>query len=176
MLRATLEALTDIGVHDLTMNEIARRADVHATSIQRRWGSVEAVLLDALLTYSKDRLQVPDTGNLRSDLVAFSQALAAYLAAPQGDAVVRALVAAPDTPMLAEQRARFWRARLDATRVIIDRAVARGELTEDADPAFLLEQLIAPLHFRHLLTHQRIQTHDITRIVDLLVASASPVR
>ena len=171
VLRATVEALAEIGLRELTVSEIARRADVHATSIQRRWGSVEAVVLDALLAYSEDHLPIPDTGQLRGDLVAFSTELAAYLEAPLGDALARALASAYDDSTLAENRARFWRVRLEATSVIVNRAIERGELPAGTDPGLLLEQLIAPIHFRHLLTRQPVDSARIAQIVDLLLGA-----
>ncbi len=176
VLRATIEALAEIGLRELTVSEISRRADVHATSIQRRWGSVEAVVLDALLAYSEDHLPIPDTGQLRGDLVTFSMQLAAYLDAPLGDALVRALATAHDNSVLAENRARFWRVRLEATSVIVNRAIERGELPTGTDPGLLLEQLIAPIHFRHLLTRQPVDSARIAQIVDLLLIGAQEHR
>lgn len=176
VLHATVDALAEIGLRELTVSEISRRADVHATSIQRRWGSVEAVVLDALLAYSEDHLPIPDTGQLRGDLVAFATKLAAYLDAPLGDALARALAAAQDDSAVAENRARFWRARLAATSAIVSRAIDRGELPTGTDPGLILEQLIAPIHFRHLLTAQPTDSARIAQIVDLLLVGAQEHR
>jgi AcrR family transcriptional regulator len=81
VLYAALEAMAEHGP-SVTISEIARRAGVHATSIQRRWGTTENVIRDAMLTRSQEELPVPDTGTLRGDLMAFARLIAAYLATP----------------------------------------------------------------------------------------------
>ena len=139
------------------------------TSIQRRWGALQNLVLDALLSYSQEQLPTPDTGNLREDLVALAGLIAAYLDTPLGTALAQAMVAADDEPALAESRARFWRARYDTTRTIIDRAIDRRELAVGTDRRLALELLVAPLHFRALLTRQPIEEDWIERMVDALL-------
>ena len=169
VLRSTLEALAEHGSGALTVSEIARRSGVHATSIQRRWGVLQNLVLDALLTYSQEQVPTPDTGNLRDDLVALARLIAAYLDTPLGAALAQAMAAADDDPALADSRAQFWRARYDATRTIIDRAIDRHELAADTDRQLGLELLVAPLHFRALLTRQPIDDDWIERVVDALL-------
>ncbi len=158
----------------VSMNEIARRAGIHGTSIQRRWGTRENLILDALLDYSREQLPIPDTGTLRDDLSAFARSIAAYLATPLGEALARALATADDDQILAASRAEFWRTRYDAARVIIDRAVDRHELPAGTDTALALEFLVAPLHFRKLLSRQPIDDELIRRQVDILVRGLAP--
>jgi AcrR family transcriptional regulator len=169
VLRSTLEALAENGPNGLTVSEIARRSGVHATSIQRRWGGPQNLILDALLTYSQEQLPVPDTGSLRADMVALARLIAAYLNTPLGAALAHALAAAEDDPQLAESRAQFWQARYDAVRVIVGRAVDRHELPADTDHQLALELLVAPLHFRALLLRQPIEEDWIERTVDTLL-------
>jgi AcrR family transcriptional regulator len=169
VLRSTLEALAEHRPGTLTVSEIARRSGVHGTSIQRRWGVLQNLVLDALLTYSQEEVPTPDTGNLRDDLVALARLIAAYLDTPLGAALAQAMAAADDDPALADSRAQFWRARYDATRTIIDRAVDRHELAADTDRQLGLELLVAPLHFRALLTRQPIDEDWIERMVDALL-------
>jgi AcrR family transcriptional regulator len=169
VLRSTLEALAEHRPGTLTVSEIARRSGVHGTSIQRRWGVMQNLVLDALLTYSQEEVPTPDTGNLRDDLVALARLIAAYLDTPLGAALAQAMAAADDDPALADSRAQFWRARYGATRTIIDRAIDRHELAADTDRQLGLELLVAPLHFRALLTRQPIDEDWIERMVDALL-------
>lgn len=175
VLHATLEAMTEYGPDAVSTSEIARRAGVHGTSIQRRWGSRENLILDALLSYSLEHLPIPDTGTLRGDLIAFARSMAEYLATPLGAALARTMAVAVDDSTLAASRARFWRARYDTARVIIDHAIDRRELSAGTDAQLALELLVAPLHFRSLLTRQPIDNALIDRIVDTLIGGlASP--
>jgi AcrR family transcriptional regulator len=169
VLHATLEAMAEHGPGGATISEIARRAGVHATSIQRRWGSRENVALDAMLTYSQDKLPVPDTGTLRDDLIAFARSITAYLATPLGEALARTMAATEDDPTLAANRAQFWQARYDTARVIVDRAIDRHEVATGTDPELALELLVAPLHFRKLLTRQPIDDSLLEHLVDTLI-------
>ena len=169
VLRSTLEALAELGPGTLTVTEIARRSGVHATSIQRRWGTLQNLILDALLTYSQEQLPTPDTGNLRDDMIALARLIVAYLGTPIGTALAQAMAAADDDRALADSRAQFWRARYNATRIIIDRAASRHELAADTDHTLALELLVAPLHFRALLTRRPVDEDWIERTVDALL-------
>ena len=169
VLRATLQALAEHGPDGLTVSEIARRAGVHATSIQRRWGSRENVFLDTLSTYSREKLPIPNTGSLRGDLIAFAQSMTGYLTTPLGETVVRTLAATENDPALAANRAQFVGARYEAARVMIDRAADRGELRPGTAPQVAVELLVAPLHFRTLLTRQPIDDSFVEQVVDALL-------
>ncbi|MFJ3904021.1 TetR-like C-terminal domain-containing protein [Streptomyces sp. NPDC090025] len=169
VLQSTLEALADRGADRLTMSEISRRSGVHATSIQRRWGTLQNLILDALLAYSQEQLPIPDTGTLRDDMVALARLVTAYLDTPLGTALAQAMAAGDDDPALAANRDRFWRARYDAARTIIDRAIDRAELAADTDHQLALELLIAPLHFRALLIRQPLDEDRTEQMVDTLL-------
>jgi AcrR family transcriptional regulator len=173
VLDATLEALAEIDPGEVTISEIARRAGVHATSIQRRWGSRENVLLDAMLTLSQEKLPIPDTGNLRDDMIEFARSMTAYVATPLGEALVQTMAATADDPILAANRTQFWQARYDTARVIIDRAIDRKEVTAETDPQLAMELLVAPIHFRKLLTRQAIDDSFVENMVDTLVRGLS---
>ena len=169
VLKATLRVVAEQGADAASIGEIARQARVHETSIYRRWRTKEHLILDALLDYSEEQLPIPDTGTLRDDLVAFATAVTNYLASPLGRIVARSMAVADDDVTLAATRAQFWRSRFDLASVIVDRAKSRGELPDDIDPAMALELLIAPLHFRTLLTRQPVDEQRAGRVVDLLL-------
>jgi AcrR family transcriptional regulator len=169
VLKATLRVVAEQGADAVSIREIARQARVHETSIYRRWRTKEHLILDALLDYSEEQLPIPDTGTLRDDLVAFATSVTNYLASPLGRTVARSMAVADDDVTLAATRAQFWQSRFDLARVIVDRAKSRGELPDDIDPAMALELLIAPLHFRTLLTRQPVDEQLAGQVVDLLL-------
>jgi hypothetical protein len=142
---------------------------VHATSIGRRWGALQNLILDALLTYSQQQLPTPDTGNLRDDMIALARLNVAYLDKPLGTALAQAMASADDDPGLADSRAQFWQARYDAACTIVDRAIDRHELAADTDHQLVLELLVAPLHLRALLIRQPIDEGWIERMVHALL-------
>ncbi len=168
VLHATREALAQQGFDGLTISEIARRSGVHATSIQRRWGSLENVLFEVVIDNSEEALPIPDTGSLRGDLLAFGASMVRYLATPLGETLLRALISAADDDALAANRAQIVRARYVATSAMVERAIGRGELRAGTDAHLVLDLLIAPLHLRKL-TRQPIDDGFVEQIVDTLL-------
>ncbi|UZK67942.1 TetR-like C-terminal domain-containing protein [Sphingomonas sp. M1-B02] len=170
VLRATWEALLELGVDGLNFSEIGRRAGVHGTSVQRRWGSKENVLFDALLSFGTEAIPVPDTGSLRGDLVAMSRTLSAYFASPIGGSILQMFVANADNDRaFADHRAEFMRIRFDAMRMMIRRAADRGELRAGIDEETALDLALGPLYVRALITRQPIDDAFIESFVDILL-------
>jgi AcrR family transcriptional regulator len=154
VLAATLDLLTERGPQGLAIAEVAERAGVHQTSLYRRWGTAERLMLDAMAAHSVALIPTPDTGSLHGDLVALGEALVAYYQTPLGTALSRTLAASEDTEETAAARALFWRQRRDECTLLVERAKARQEIAADVEPKGLLEQFIGPIHFRLLLTRE----------------------
>lgn len=174
MHQAVLDVVAEQGVGKVGIPEISRRAGVRDSSIYRRWGTRENLILDALLAASERTLPVPDTGTLHGDLTALATALIDYLDAPLGRGLVRALPFITDSEEISEARKAFWDTRYRATELIISRAVVRGELPPDIDARIAIELLIAPIHFRNLLTHERTDDEFATQLATYVVRALQP--
>ena len=168
VLDATVAAVIEHGPVALTVADVARRAGVHETSIYRRWGTRERLVVEALLQTSEQQLPIPDTGSLRADLSAFAESLRVYLETPIGRAGMGALATATNDPAILSARDDFWERRYEIARVMIDRAVARGELPAGTDPRLALEALIGPLHFRALVRREPIDSDLPDRLATLV--------
>jgi AcrR family transcriptional regulator len=169
VLEATLDVLMDKGIDQLSIAEVAARSGVRDTSIYRRWGTRDRLMIDALLLASEHELPVPDTGSLRGDLVEFAGALASLLSKPLGRAFAHALAGPSEDPVMDEARTQYFQTRLEMASAIIERAIARGELPEGADAALALEALISPLHFRTLVSRQSLDDGLPGRLADLVI-------
>lgn len=156
VLSATLELLSEAGPSAFTIAEVAKRAGVHETSIYRRWGTRERLVLEGMSHLSSELLPVPNTGSLQDDLVELGQALVGYVEAPLGEALTRTLAMATDDEEAAEIRRLFWNARYGECAVIAERAVDRGELSASVNTRLLLEVFVAPIHFRLLLSREGV--------------------
>ncbi len=77
---------------ELTVAAVAARSGVHATSVYRRWGTLEALLLDVAVDRLSAASPMPDTGTLRGDLLDYACHAAHDLAQPDGLAFLRAVV------------------------------------------------------------------------------------
>jgi AcrR family transcriptional regulator len=169
VIQAALEAMVERGAGNVTIGDIARRADVQASSIRRRWGTAESVMLDAMLTHIQEQFPLPDTGSARGDLVAFARLVAGFQALPIGVALTRTMAVSDDNTDLADSRMQFWLNRYHLAKVIVDRAIERGELPAGTSAQLVLEMLVSPLYFRALLLRQPIDELLIGQVVDTIL-------
>jgi AcrR family transcriptional regulator len=179
VLEATLAALAEVELEDLSIAEVARRAGVHPTSIYRRWGDRVNLGLDAVLSLTAAGVPIPDTGSLSGDLVAILRSSAAFLATPGAQLLLRTAVGR-DLGDYETVRDRFWAERFRVATALLRRAEGRGELRPGLDPRLVLETLIGTMVLRALLTHEPVDEPFIRRLVDLqlggIAAPAAPVR
>jgi AcrR family transcriptional regulator len=71
LLAATLEELREVGYAALTMQRVATRAAASKGSIYRRWPRRAELVADAIEHAFPRRIQPPDTGSMRADLLGF---------------------------------------------------------------------------------------------------------
>jgi AcrR family transcriptional regulator len=171
ILDATVEALVETGYAGLSVDEVARRAGVHKTTIYRRWPDVGALIIDALLDRQRGNVPIPDTGELRSDLLALLDAVTASITSPDGRALLRAAQES-GPPELESLVHRFWHARFALAREIFQRAADRGEIAPELDHDLMVELAVAPLFFRQLVTREPLSRAFRARLVDALIDRA----
>jgi AcrR family transcriptional regulator len=130
---ATMAELARVGFPGLTIEGVARAANVNRTTIYRRWPSKGALLL-AVLEPGLERFDHdPDTGSLAGDLLALMLMMAERMALPEGQAVHRAVGSTSDE--LKELVDTVNDRALSAFNRAFDRARARGEVgpTDDTE-------------------------------------------
>ncbi|MFE4754999.1 TetR/AcrR family transcriptional regulator [Streptomyces mirabilis] len=174
VLAAVVDLLPEHGVDQLTVAQVAARAGVHETSIRRRWGTRESLILQALLGASEQHLPIPDTGSVRNDLVEFLSSLISYLGTPFGRSVAEALAIAKSAPDRSTAFQEYWHARSNEARVMFDRAVERGEITDSTDPHLIFQALVAPLEFQLLLTGETPDARLAGELTDLILNGLKP--
>ncbi|MFI8946395.1 TetR/AcrR family transcriptional regulator [Streptomyces sp. NPDC053750] len=172
VLAAAVELLSSQGLAGATVGAVARAAGVHETSVYRRWGTRENLILDALSTELDAALPIPDTGYVREDLLGFFGTLARLLATPQGRALLRLSVEQDDT--LEDRRGPYWSERLDRAVVMVRRGVERGELAADTDPGLVVEAVSGPLFVRVLLSGAPLDDALVRGLVDLALEGTRP--
>ncbi len=143
LLAAAWAELAEAGYARLTMESIAKRARTSEAVLYRRWPNKEA-LVRAALQHRRQAtpIEYPDTGALRTDLIAeltvVSEALAGFYAIAAA-AVYSGLMT--DTGLsLAQGREQIMgEARAPRQRPIYRRAHERGELDPDRVPVAVLD-------------------------------------
>lgn len=140
VLEAALKELARSGYADFRMQAVAARAGVNKTTIYRRWPSRRA-LVEALVERMRASLRVrplPDTGSLEGDLVeAFAQRSAVGNQV-EGRAWAR-LLEERSQPEVEAIIGAAVNARRDQWRVMVRRAIDRGEVPQRTNPELLLE-------------------------------------
>lgn len=171
LLRATQDLLIEEGFERLTMDAVAKRCGASKATIYRRWpGKTALVVAAAAALFQAPEL--PDTGDLRQDLMACGRAyvqtagrkaevLASVISASRHDAGLREaaqqVVGAP------------YGGLFDG---VLARAVESGQLSADLDletiaqvfPAFAYQKVAA----RGLL----VDEDDVVRVVDSVLLPA----
>jgi AcrR family transcriptional regulator len=169
-LAATLEELADHGFAALSLERVARRAGVNKSTLYRRWGTREELVLEAMLERAAEHISVPDTGSLRRDLLELARTAAANASSPEVAAMARAVAAeSPHNSKLAHANRRFWAERLALDAVIVERAIARGEVAAETQPQRVIEAVLGPIHLRLLLTGEPVDRAFLETIVHIVV-------
>jgi AcrR family transcriptional regulator len=166
--------LRDQGFAALTFDAVAQRAEVHRTTLHRRWPSRAALVADALVEHSAEQVPVPDTGSLETDLRAFARSVRNAISSKAGRGIASALADPAVAEELADVDRRFWAARFEATRIIVDRAITRGELLASTDPRFVIELVGGPIWFRTFVVGTRADDDFVDRVVDAALGGISP--
>ncbi|APR78265.1 Transcriptional regulator, TetR family protein [Minicystis rosea] len=127
---------------EISIADIAERSGVHAASIYRRWGTVQALLLDMTVERISRESPMPDTGSLEGDLFAWAERLAASVTGPDGPVLLRAVLHAKPA-----DRALLIR-RGEEIQALLDRAAERGE--PRLGYADVVDGLVAPIYIRQI--------------------------
>ncbi|WP_277033396.1 TetR/AcrR family transcriptional regulator [Actinacidiphila oryziradicis] len=129
ILTAALEELTEVGYAALTMERVATRARTSKAALYRRWPGRAELVVDACKLRSISDVDLPDTGALRTDVMALLRQISAKMASPLGS-ILRGLLAEMTRD---PEFARLIRERVHTLgpatiHVILERAVERGEV------------------------------------------------
>jgi AcrR family transcriptional regulator len=137
ILAAAMDLLAEVGYARLTMDQVAARASVGKASVYLRWPNKVALVADAIQHRTAVTPDIPDTGELRSDMLLFLRALLRRKSAaePAVAAVSGEIASNPEIR-------KAWRHGLTGglracLRVIVERAIKRGELPAGSDVELL---------------------------------------
>jgi AcrR family transcriptional regulator len=182
ILDAALAGLAEQGYDRMGMDDIASRARVGKAAIYRRWPSKAAVVAEAIAHWRRGRgpVQPPDTGSLRGDIEAlvasvpeFSDSDLSMIKVVVGLATAAmhnpALAAALDELTLAQPR--------DMLRIVLDQAVARGEIPAGRDLT-LVPNAALGLNILRVMTGRPIDRVFVRRVLEDVVVplATAPAR
>ena len=172
ILEATTDLLVEKGFKALTIEDVAVRAGVGKATIYRWWQSKGTLAFDAFSAQFLARQPFPDTGTLRGDFLAALRGwMRSVKGTPTGQTLVELIAEVQrDHALAALWRDRFIEPVRDHHRVMIQHAIARGELPASPNAEVALDLLFGPAYHRLLQTHLPLTDRFARDVVDVVVA------
>lgn len=174
ILDAAVDLLIDQGYDRLTMDAVAREAHASKATLYRRWESKAALVIDALIrAKGMPRPAAEDTGTLRGDLIAAFCGRDGLGNARAGHVMGAVVTAVTTDPDFAERwRSEFIAPKLEVSREIFQRAIARGEMDPDADLEIIAPALAGVVLHRMYVMGAPPDDDTVERVVDHLILPA----
>lgn len=172
ILRAATEVLAERGLGAMSIEEVAARAGVGKATIYRRWPSRGALALHAFRAEFRAQQPPPDTGSLRADLLAALRSWIHAVTSTRAGRILAGLIAeAQNDPALAAA----WREQVvEPLRaqhaIMVQHAIARGEIPAGTDLDVALDLLYGPAYHRLLHGHRPLTDAFAREVVDVIVA------
>ena len=169
MLDATRAIVADVGPHELTIDEVARRSGVAKTTIYRHFPNASALVLAALADVPASVIE-PDTGSLHDDLRdIINQFMRLAADGTLRQMMVHTLSNGSNDAEFQQLRDELRDSRRNPLRSAVRRARERGELPADLDDELAATFIEAPFVMRRLIADVDIDDTDIDRIIQLLL-------
>jgi len=164
--------LSEVGYDRLTMDAVAQRAKASKATLYRRWNSKATLVVDALAT-QKSSPPVPDSGDLRTDLLtAFCGmgGLTDHDTTSTFGAVMTALSTDPE--FAKEFRTRVLVPKSQLSRTLFERAAERGEIRADLDLDLVAPALAGIVLHRLFVMGEKPGPALIERVIDQIILPA----
>ena len=178
ILTATVDLLAERGLAAMSIEEVAARAGVGKTTIYRRWPSKGLLALDAFVISFRAEQPQPDTGSLRGDMLSALHAwVRAVTQTAMGPMLTGLIADAQHDPELRGA----WRDRVlepmrTQHRVMLDRAIERGEIPATVDRDVVLDLFFGAAEHRLLLGHLPMTGDFIAEVVDMILTGIAGPR
>ena len=141
IIYATTMLLTDEGYASLTVAKVAARARASKSTIYRRWPTKEHLVIEAFNRWPA--LLPCDKGDVMSDLLDLFRQFLRILHKPPSNAIMPTLVAErAHNPALAAVFDPLMQRRRDPARLILMRAIERGELPRSTDVELAVDAIM----------------------------------
>ncbi|WP_203904018.1 TetR/AcrR family transcriptional regulator [Virgisporangium aliadipatigenens] len=150
IMDVALTMVAEVGYAAVTIDAVVARARASKTTVYRRWADKRALVAAAMGTGPRAQpFDVPDTGSLRGDLIAYARALAAVIDGFEGRLILGMSQAVlEDAALRASVQERSKRIAPQLDRRVLERARERGELRSAEQPPILGEVASSLLVYR----------------------------
>ena len=166
ILDATLELLVEVGFSALTVEGVAQRAGVGKATIYRRWPSKLPLVVEAFSQLPA--LEEADTGNLVDDLTSMLRNyLQLFNTTPLATVLPSLAGERAHNPAFSEFLDPVISTRRNPLRTVLERAVARGELSKELDLELAADLVVGPIAVRLFFTGASVQPKMVKPMVEM---------
>jgi len=174
VIDACVELLDEVGRHQLSRGQIARRAGVSLPAVNRRFDSVDDILLAVASTPMHEPHALRGADSLRSFLVLSLTRTARTFAATRVRRSASELLAAAAGDPRIEKALETTLAELRAEGLgWVEWARERGEVDPELDGETLLDLANGAVYYRLLWRGEAITADQVEPLVDLILAGAA---
>ncbi|MEV5961120.1 TetR/AcrR family transcriptional regulator [Kribbella sp. NPDC051952] len=161
LLDAAWDELMESGYTRFTMEAVAARAHTGKQVLYRRWKNRAELVISAMRHRNGSIIEdIPDTGNLRDDVLAILQRMADRFESVGPEVVHGLLAEAPDLDPEVYSR------MTGVMETIVQRAAARGEIPTGDVPERVLTAPTNLLRHEMLLAREPVAASTLTSLVD----------
>ena len=172
ILDAALEVLADVGYDRLTMDAVAQRAKASKATLYRRWNSKAKLVVESLARM-KTAPVLPDTGDLRTDLVTTFCGMGGLTDHDTTSTLGAVITAVSTDPEFAHEfREQVVAPKARVSRMVFERALARGDLRPDIDLEIVVPALAGIVLHRVFILGEQPDVALIERVIDQIILPA----
>jgi AcrR family transcriptional regulator len=174
LTRAFFEEWARVGYAALSLERVAKNAGAGKAALYRRWSSKVIMASDLLSRVGLTLFELPDTGSLQADLLAFLLALRVVLKHRVTQRVTVDLLAEIGREPALEAAIRpFQEARRKRVTTLVDRAIARGEVPMSVDRETTADFMVSALYWRLVVTGGRSTRQHLETLARMTAAAIS---
>jgi AcrR family transcriptional regulator len=166
LLAVTLGLLQEHGYDQLTIDAVAAAAHASKATVYRRWPSKAELVLAAFIEGVRQVAVAPNTGTLRGDLISLGEVCGEH--GREHASTIRAvMVEVSRHPALNEAlQEQFLKQRKAMLQHVLQQAVDRGEISQEAITDELWDLLPGYLIFRSIIPERPPTRHTVRALVD----------
>ncbi|MGI0525586.1 TetR/AcrR family transcriptional regulator [Rhizobium giardinii] len=173
-LEAAHAILMAEGFGRLTIEAVAARSGVGKPTIYRNWANAQELAMAALLVNPLPQAEA-EGATAEAALGAQMRGMVTAFASTRGRQITMALAAAdPESEFTKAFRNQVILSSRNAGRIILEQALARGEIIPPVDLEVLLDMIYGPVFFRLLVGHRPVSPEFGDAVVKTALRAVSP--
>lgn len=173
ILEAAMHLLAEIGFDTMTMDMVAARAKAGKATLYRRWTSKEELVRDALIGMSRNSIEVdqlPDSGNLRDDLLAIVKPASVEYSERKLRVLAGLGSFTTQHPKLYDEALKgIFDPWIGVNKTLMKRAMKRRELPADADIDLACEVIVAMTTFKTVSQRKPFDRRTYEALLDRIL-------